>query len=999
MLTILLITLLIDLVNGQFDDRGCVYNLLYNKGMGRHDLQTTSRLQTPPFALIALNDRFDTVDKCVNYCNDHHWCIATSSYPRTSHLCQFHTDVYSLGFVDKVFKCDNTNFYCAFTNTTILNIDDNVFALVDVDAYGGKTGEFLIPSMILPIEIGEDKFCKVMRTDIGTSHNDMKMLYSAYYGQEATAPKVWTRSVDRLDSGDPYNSGPDNNNFDRAVNPAVNGYPITGILRDIVDPYVVTTTSHKKYTIRDFEKYHFFKNEYSAQTECFISGTDNLIDKEALIGTNAFYITYDDNNYLNCQTTDDDGAVGCFWQDTPTMAWMFADFNIPYTGGLDVDAFGYNKTLIAVKNDGTYEELGWLDRSHCYSDTEGGRDDFRILKGGKKTGQGVHCGIGNWNLIRQADISTPPIDYNTRHSAKVGGGSSLAHNSDKNTGFNNNQETVAVASVINNANNAQICSMYIVLSWGGNQICTREHNHENVGNIKLVPADIAYDAKLYKIYSEGLRMICDVFGSRKCHWVVDGNSIDQIFKFENSYTTNSVDNPITDETKATHAFQVVSIYQKLGKSYGHVGYLSFDQESGHFQTSDDPTRADTRGFIKHGNNTFQRFVKAGIVKSSTPNSIVSGAIDTTDVLDFVEKEGLQAGDDIHFKWVDEETCPEGYYLHQMRCTGSQTCNKKQLGCVKASTPTCTLDANTTSTVPLEQAIYTRCPAGQVVYGINSDEIKCKKLDITHTKPSDHEFPTKSSIGLISDTRDQFTATNKKQASSGNWVGTPIQGIVPNREFVREWRFGQTCHVKYENSLASRAINIPQRTINTPGTVPVTCPEVNQFISFLKCNDPNCLHGFDIYCDVAPSCRLDGEIVNVSPRRNEEGQIIEIPVCPFNMVMVGLACTDTESKTGSTTEPCNIFSIACKELVYDPNYNPTNPPLPSGGDDGGSTKTIIIALGIGIPLLIVAAIVCLCCIPDINPTKATKSQITRNEYDVVRSDYETLRRRRKMIINF
>ena len=90
----------------------CVYDNLYPIDLKRFEDPFNVRSQLAPFGVAVMNEKtsLNTIDRCVNFCNGKHWCLAVSNHPLPEeHFCQFHTDMYLLGIIDH-FKCDNDNF-------------------------------------------------------------------------------------------------------------------------------------------------------------------------------------------------------------------------------------------------------------------------------------------------------------------------------------------------------------------------------------------------------------------------------------------------------------------------------------------------------------------------------------------------------------------------------------------------------------------------------------------------------------------------------------------------------------------------------------------------------------------------------------------------------------------------------------------------------------------------------------------------------------------------
>ena len=309
-----------------------------------------------------------------------------------------------------------------------------------------------------------------------------------------------------------------------------------------------------------------------------------------------------------------------------------------------------------------------------------------------------------------------------------------------------------------------------------------------------------------------------------------------------------------------------------------------------------------------------------------------------------------------------------------------------------------LNATNTTTVPLVDNEFVSCPPGMVATGRTNDEITCVQLDIEPQKPVDHRFPTLPKIGAIVKRDPKGVPTSAAaHPSDSNWFGTPIQGLVLIKDEIHVWHYGTTCNRPPSGFEPSRLVR--DIGINQVSDAPRTC-DSHEYIAFIQCQQANdCAAGINLFCVTAEEyCEVQGEehIVRGKTDGSEDGSpSASVPVCPAGMAAVGFGCTNADP---AGKAPCATFEIVCKEINFDPHFVPPAPPSP--GDEGGSSKTIIISLSVGLPLLIVGAIVCLFCIPDTKDGAETGALlgVARTDYDIIKSDYDSLRRRNRVILN-
>lgn len=968
MFTLLLILLV------SYTHAECVYDDGYSFDMVRFTDPLTHRTERAPLGLSVMSDDtlLNTIDKCANLCHSLPWCVAVSDHPRQEeHLCQFHTDRVMLGLLGH-FKCDLNNFKCRVTDSSLLNFNDQVFEVVNVDAYGFKVHERVVPSRIIPFEEGTAKFCKVLKSDSQVS-SDAKntKIYSEYYGTEAGIPDMW---VDAL--GHSANGGA---NFYRpGTSSAVGGYPITAIRRDDVIPAK---------NLRAQDHYNFYRHEYLKQTECSMPLGHEFIDPEALKGDTYFFIKYANGFYLKCSVEgSNDDVRKCEWTETPEMMWTVAEFDLSFRGTLQVNEYGYNKVLIGHSVT-TGEEVGWIDRSHCHSDTDEG-DSTRLLVGGKKNGQGLHCGASNWGFVRMEDLKLSPI----LSSAKIGGGTSICHNQDKNREFDDELVTSCISADQSHRRVSKACSMVVQFEFKANHMCTGGRGAAGANTIQIEVADVKTDGKLYEVYKDHTkshRLTCSQFGDRLCRWIpVSSAATKQIIKFNNNFISNSVTNKITDHNKFTNARQTAAIYELIGSFWTFVGNIELRDET-KLGLTNAVSGSSVVGWVKSGNKIMRTQYNKGVVGVGDGDTVHVAKDHVLD-LTFVEKTGFNNDTEI-YKWVTDgtDTCPTGYYLHQSRCFHDQLCNKPQHGCVKVNEETCQLNNTKTSTVSLKHDQFMFCPDGQIVYGRNATHMHCKHVTITPPVTPASDFPTPASLGFLSNIDNNATKT---VINAANWKGTPIQGFNPHKEGILEWHYGRKCYVDFPNS---RSVNKGEDfpSANVPDKA-IVCDEPNEFITQLRCLTDDCRSGLEVRCETTKNCRLDGEPHVVQP------QGTELPVCPFGMVLTAITCKALE-KSGGVIIPCEKVHIKCQRVIFDPDYHPTKPPTP-GESDKSSLKIILISLGVGLPLIVISAIVCLFCIPD-NAAQTVNeragARVVDTKETVVNSDYDGLRRRKKRVLKY
>jgi hypothetical protein len=701
-----------------------------------------------------------------------------------------------------------------------------------------------------------------------------------------------------------------------------------------------------------------------------MSTGNEFIDPEALKGDTFFYIKYDDSHYLKCDVEGlDDTAFSCSWTETPEMMWTVAEFQ-EFNGILNLT--GYNKYLIGYSVE-TGLELGWLDKTRC---NVLNFPQIRLLTGGKKDGeQEQHCGVITWNFIRMENLMIPFFNI----SGSIGGGSALCNFQ---FGVGGGDDLVSSSvSCIMGSTIANTCTLGSPLEWESDEGCKGSHG---VTSIHTEVADVKTDGKLYEVYSDNTktrRLTCSQYGDKKCRWVT-GEHTPQIIKFNNNFVSNSAANEITDQSKLTYARQTAAVYELIQSFWTFIGNIELQGDS-NLGLSNAVSGDSVAGWIKKGNKIFKQKENRGV--SVVGDELVHIHDEGISDLTFVEKGGFNVNTDL-YKWVkDGEWCPDGYYLHQSRCLHDQLCNKPQHGCIRANGETCSMNNTMTSTIYLKHDQFVSCPEGQIVYGRNATHMYCKQVDRRPVKNPHFVYPQTPPVGIVVNMNNNATNT---VINAANWKGSPIQSINPHSNGIVEWHYGQFCHVEFSKSVSANMDLFP--SAYAPNEI-ITCSNnPNDFISQLRCPTTDCRAGIEVRCETAPTCRLGGEPHTVKQQRDE------IPVCPFGMVLTGITCKSTTSPT----TPCEKVEIRCQRVIFDPNYTPQKP----GGstpDDKSTLQVVLISLGIGLPLIIISAIACLCCIPDneteVNERTGARVMYTREE--VLNSDYDSLRRRNKRVLMY
>lgn len=897
---------------------GCSYDMMFPSSYALKDPVT--RYESTPFGIYDLYDTDDgNVTSCEEFCKVAHWCYAVADTEIAT--CQFHTDLSALGLNSQVF------------NDTILNVDGRVFGIVDLDnTFGGHVGEQMLPSRLIEFDTGGDLFCSILKTnlEVASVQTDVTSVYSDFYGQKPVSYDVWTKDVP-------------SSYFQLATNVAVSGFPIIGMFKLEPDPL----QDDSEYL--HWEQYRYLRHKYTQQKECSVSTEDSdFIDLQALQSFDTYFFIkqiYNDTEYkyFNCNLEEDDDTNACFWEDEPQVMWGVGDFN------LDSTFEYYNKTLIAYDLN-TAEEIGWLRRSKCGEDSPDTAEDpgspLSLLEGGKKSGEpDVHCGVYSWSFARHPEEEGFFVT-----------GSSLCHKD-----YRNSDGSVALLCLSGHDNNitgtyADLCSVNYHSEYNETySACSVGNDNVRAGAIVTEHVDYSHDGQLFSIHTDNsktLSLHCNRF-TEECTWIDNST---QVFKFNSNGVHPSVDNP---QTNFTNAVQGITVYETDGRSpfYNPVGFVYTNGTTLKLTTKFNHSHT---GFIRDGDSVLQKTTGLYLKVGSTDNE--DAVFDSSaDVLYFENATSLTTSHD-DFKWFqDTEQCPEGYYLHQIRCKSDQNCREIDIGCVKEN-PRCLLDRNTESqTMNISLGFFTDCPEGFVVTGVEPGlTMNCSKVIIDHHYPNDHEFPQGPSLGVVSNKNILFNRNPASQRS--DWAGpVPIQQLSTELNKISGWGYETDfCTKNSSLSVASRSNRIPTRRINTVRNA-TKCPLDNQFVSFIRCLDTDCGKGIEFYCDTVDNCGHSGNTT-----------VVIDETCPYGTAITSIGCVSSDEE-----RPCSVLEYGCTELTL--SLGATAPPQPEvPAKQSHSNTSAIVLLGIGIPVIIVIVILVCCFIPD-NERNAKSKYHAKQEY--------------------
>ena len=995
-------------VNGE-----CFYRHSVNKSLTLHEV--ARRDVSALVGLIAPNDAsLNTIDKCVTYCNGQPWCFAVSEgpgEPTGPTPCQFHTDVAALGFgVPDHFDCAfNVNFNCDLDTTSMLDLGDRVFMFNAFGNFGSSLSDIIIPSEILSDP--KDGICRVLKSSRNENAHltNTSFSYSNYYGTKPTVPDAWSfhKPGDAADKG--VTEGNPAFFADNGANTASLGFPIRSVALWEVD----INEKSPRYNFTDDERFTYLRHEYIHSPQCVDQSpnTKSYIDREAKKSDDTFFHIKDHitNKFFNCRLDRDEHKNGCTWDDAPAVVWSFGEFKVHINAQVDQIA-GADNSLIAHTVD-TKEEIGWLRAD--LPDVDNGQHFTTmglIAAGGAgpdTPNQAPLFGTDNWNFFISPNLNG--MD-GARKGTPVMQGTSLCFTMkfsqlvlfcirQQSPGVNNiadavwiNADTTLMADIVPNRTEALL-----------HESSTAGVNYyRNFGDLgdgpnsvnTVIPVNVndKFDGHMYAIYSDtnkALRLHCTV--SETCNWVKAGTT-NQLFKFSTNGQSPSTDpkSKFTFRNFGPNRNGEVAVYEKEGAFYNNLGLLFFSKTLGVALLPS--TKMSLGSGIKKHDKTMCALLVDGVfcldggpaykegdeIKFVTDPKVISDMPGDPPLVGHTivfepQVDSLVVSDD-NYKWVTDgsATCPAGYYIHQVRCTDHKRCGAVEVGCKKDNT-----NCKVTSTGPgvvvnLEHSLFKACPPNHAVTGINAGArtITCHPLTITHdVHPPASSFPTFTNLGFILEVADipfnHDNARTKKQ-----WAGpVPLKSfnVFKDDNTITPITYGRKCSLNAADSNAFKNTGSPFKSLTVasdPADAPFTCSINDGFVSFIRCVDAtDCSKGIEFDCDEAPKCRYDGDShVDITDRE----------FCPFGTVITGVSCTSFDD----ATKPCEKLKFRCRTLVFDASKKPPKPDNP--GDDGkGTTKTIIIALATGLPLLIIAAILCLFCIPDTDDTAENRVRESRD----------------------
>lgn len=943
----------------------------------KHDIPKNLKLSDDPsvvtkdiFGLFPI-EPMNSIEECVNYCSGQPWCFATGdSPPGVAGACQFYTDFAALGFRQPGhYDCShNINFNCEFDDNYLLDLGGAVFGFVHFDK------NILIPTDIIDGDDGG--FCRRLKTvrnenahSPNTSH-----VYSRYYGTTPVTPRAWAFHYYDADS-DTTDEAAGNPGLyaTNGVNDAQRGFPIKSI-----GYWEVDIKQDTKFNFTDRSRFVYFRNEYIHASKCADTGTSaKYVDREAIKSEKTyFYIKMGGDKYLNCRLDRDEAGNGCTWDDTPTVMWTFGDFVQRGSDTIADRRFGADNTLIAHHVD-TGEEIGWLmgDMATFEEDTPPGTIGL--------VPRGAARGTGTWNFFIGANINdidtlfpqepmhgtslcftAKYVDiHTTKHAmmcVKQNEGSNIA------SAAQINADLTLDSTIVPNRTEALLHATNTGFNYNRNY-CFKDGTMQGADNITVVHVDNNFDGHLFEIVnSNGLKLKC-VLG-KKCKWVTNST---QLFKFNFNGQSDSSDTMDFIDFIPSRRGEVI-VYETDGSFYVRVGMLIDLTVVSQTKMTDDV------GVFKRDGTFCTLSATDGVMCLKGGNDIEEGdeatmASPSNNHVQFIPQIDKLVVSDEDYQWVLDGSgqCPPGFYVHQIRCTDEKLCHRVEVGC-RRDNPQCSLGTTNTEKT-LEHSLFNTCPDGTVVTAVNvmnnvmnnasSHTITCTDITITpDDAPSSDVFPSFTNLGVVIAPADvPFDGTN---ARIKKWPGAvPLKALSVGESFTTPMVYGQKCFRDRAETSAFKQPGQPAFALNTPSDTPRMCRD-NKFISFIRCTDGNdCGKGLEFFCDDAPQCRYDGDdTVTVTG---------SVPTCPFGTAVVGLACDNILSQD----RPCSILKITCRRIVFDSSI-PPSPPSDSGGDTKREIKTIIISLSVGLPLLIVCAIVCLFCIPDVEDTDENRVRASK-----------------------
>ena len=961
----------------------CFYNTLFKEVIPQTD-EPTGNMQLP-FSLVLANKgdvgKIDTEQKCIDFCRAKPWCMAVSDLvntPLSELRCQFITSWQTIGFPQPKCNSDFNILNCELSNNTLISIDNDVFFATSIENEVGSTPTgHVIPSNLFELSsTNSGEFCHILKTD-NEVISTRATVFTDYY---TTSPIVFNGIVKYGDiQENPPSRGDPNVFARRGTSLAHSGFPIVGIEVMENSPYP---------NARDHDKYRLFRHELLEVTECSISRNISkpLISPEERIDTENSFFTISatkkdgtDLRYLSCQATEDDNAFACSWKTSPDMVWRMGAFEHPGETENDSTRGGQKRTFIAYDINNLDNELGWLDVSHCDDVNKNGKDQIRLLHGGKKGGT-FHCGIGNWRFqrgeIAKSDIFI--IDHGTFlmwHHRKHPGGL-FPGEIDSLTTFVRQAPNISPGNT-----DARTCGKTLNGGDGGAFSCNDNNNDERARMMRLEPVFKSTDTNtLFSIQSGENHMHCPKDGST-CFWAAPGTHKKHYFKTYSYGIGKSIVTSLNELGNTKAANNNIIVYEEIGGFMIAIGYLSeadfLPTDIHNFYLSQKPNN-----FYRHintnGLNNLILDTTHVITTLFQDKKLVNGNVGEQvlmKALSFQESTATLVPvndnaelDNEHYHWIlnaheskidNMFMCPEGEYLHQVHCKNNQLCEHVDIACVKP-TSICAVDTNVNATiVKLEQLKFAKCPANTVVVGMNATHMSCKNISITSTIPAGHRDTNFSPIGFL--TNPTFVASKASRPTEITFNGKPFQAIhLRNEKEIELWNYGRQCRVPVQDS---QFRNLDQQDafhiVTQKGDTARCDTGRNEYVSHVFCidNDANCFKGIGLTCDAAKTCEFTGELIRRSAQSSAETLS-----CPFGSVITGIKCIQ-EAIGSDPLPPCAHVEIECMKVQINPGFDPEKPSKNNNGDDKSTTRAILIGLGVGIPLLVVAAIACLCLLPD------------------------------------
>ena len=978
----------------------CVYRRSISKNLKFNEFPSEGD-STELFGLYAVdkNPPFITESQCESYCNSQPWCFGTSE--SVVGFCQFHTDFAALGFYKPDhYDCrHNINANCEFESNYLIDIGGRTFGFLSFDKYGSRPKDVILPDDV--VASGIEGFClgtKSVRNENGHPSNS-SFVYTRYYGTAPVTPFAWSFHFYEEDEDRTFETTGNQGVFaSNGVNRAHRGFPIKSI-----QYWDININQDTKFPFSEASRFTYLRNEHIQNHKCADSSTDtHYVDRQALKAEKTFFhIKMHDELFLSCNTD------GCTWQAEPTIVWSYAPFKYTQTPDL---RFGADNIIIG-HDPTTKEELGWLAADMDEDVPDG---TIRLMaKDNLKDDEGkLKRGLVSWGLF----IAPSVVDKDTTFPPEPMHGTSLCYTA-KYIDVRDTKFALMCVHQAGQTNVAKASQVNADLTLDSTIVPDREAallNHNQTGfnynrnyllndgtaqggdNITAVHVEDDFGGHLFEIYSDpskSLRLKCAVLDS--CKWVSPSES-KQLFKFNFNGQTDATTVKIDLLDFEQRRSGSVAVYDKDGSFYVNVGSL-FDSPLGLVMADATKIKLSdgdgSLGFFKR-DNTFCSISnengvrclegsKAGIIAGSNA-ILVSLDNDNLDTPGYNYPAGgarfvpvvdhLVLNDD-NYRWVSDGSgqCPAHHYVHQIRCVDQKLCNKVEVGCKRDSTD-CLLDnAGTPTTHAMEHSVFVSCPDGSVVTAIDAPakSFTCSPIHIDKDDhPGADSFPSFVNIGTVITPGevafDSINARNKK------WSGAvPLKALATASSFVTPMVYGQKCFRENIETTAFKNPGSPLHSLSTPtdpGEAPKPCTNNNGFVSYIRClKDKDCGAGLEFFCDNAPKCRYDGsDTVTV-----ESSASATVPTCPFGTVITGISCINTDNHN----QPCSKIKIACRSMVFDDSITPT--PSPDKPDGPAQTKTIIIALATGIPLLIIAAIICLCCIPDNPDTPENRARSNAN----------------------